>query len=177
MKKKLLVVALIIYALLVLISTKALLDKNEHGVFETKNNLYYSGEIESYSKSSLLKFAKNVEYEKLVDQDVYYFDKEGNLNLNKLSSYDSEKEILKINGEDYKKNNFLGVVDHEYKVLGAILNVLTSKGFYFVFVIIPIVILFMFEIYLLFKYVDYNKNGKGNNNEKKPSNKPSKKVA
>ena len=54
MKKKLLIVALVIYALIVLMSTKALLDRNEYGVFETKNNYYYSGEVENYSKSSLL---------------------------------------------------------------------------------------------------------------------------
>ena len=168
MKKKILVIALVIYALLVLISTKALLDRNEFGVFETKNNYYYSGEIENYSSSSLLKFAKNVDFTKLVDENIYYFDKDRALKYDKLSSYDSEKETLTINGDSYKKYNILGVVDSECKVLGSLLNVITSKGFYFAFIIIPIVILFMFEIYLLFKYVDYNKNRKDNNNEKKP---------
>ena len=171
MKKKVLVIALIIYALLVLISTKALLDRNEYGVFETKNNYYYSGEVEGYAKSSLLKFAKNVDYEKLVDKEVFYFDKEKSLKYDKLSNYDSEKENLTINGDNYKKSNFLGVVDHEYKTVGTVLNLLTSKGFYFIFIIIPIVVLFMLEIYLLFKYVDYNKNRKDNNNEKKPNKK------
>lgn len=171
MKKKVLVIALIIYALLVLISTKALLDRNEYGVFETRNNYYYSGEVGDYSKSSLLKFSKNVEYEKLVDKEVYYFDRDKNIRNDKLTKYDSEKEVLTINGEDYKKDSFLGEVAKEYKLLGKILDVITSKGFYFVFIIIPIVVLFMFEIYLLVKYVDYNKNRKDNNNEKKPNKK------
>ena len=171
MKKKILVIALIIYAVLVLISTKALLDRNENGVFETKNNYYYSGEVENYSSSSLLKFSKNVDKEKLVDQDVYYFDAAKALKINKLSSYDKEKDILTIDGENYHSDNFLGVVDHEYKVVGSLLNIITSKGFYFVFIIIPIVVLFMLEIYLLFKYIDYNKNRKDNNNEKKPNKK------
>lgn len=171
MKKKILVIALIIYALLVLASTKALLDRNEYGVFETKSNYYYSGEVENYSKSSLLKFAKNVDYEKLVDKEIYYFDKDANLKYNKLTSYDSEKENFTINGEEYKKSNILGVVDSECKVLGSIANLITSKGFYFVFVIIPIVVLFMLEIYLLFKYVEFNKNRKGNNDEKKTNKK------
>lgn len=175
MKKKILVIALVIYALLVLISTKALLDRNEYGVFETKNNYYYSGEVENYSKSSLLKFAKNVDYKELVDKDIYYVDKEGNVKLDKLSAYDEEKENFTINEDTYKKNNILGEVNSECKVLGSILRVMTSKGFYFVFIIIPIVILFMLEIYLLFKYVDYNKNRKGNNDEK--PNKQNKKVA
>ena len=173
MKKKLLIVALVIYALIVLMSTKALLDRNEYGVFETKNNYYYSGEVENYSKSSLLKFSKNVDYEKLVDKEIYYIDKDNNVSLNKLTSYDKEKETFAIDGEEYKKNHILGEVESECKVFGSIANIATSKGFYFVFVIIPIVILFMFEIYLLFKYVDYNKNRKGNNDEKIP-NKPNK---
>lgn len=171
MKKKILVIALVIYALLVLISTKALLDRNEYGVFETKSSNYFVGEVEGYSNSSLLKFTKNVDYEKLVDKDVYYFDSDKTIRYNKLTKYDSEKEVLTINGEEYKKNSFLGEVTNEYKGLGAILNVLTSKGFYFIFIIIPIVVLFMFEIYLLVKYVDYNKNRKGNNNEKKQNKK------
>ncbi len=171
MKKKILVIVLIIYALLVLISTKALLDRNENGVFETKNNYYYSGEIADYPKSSLLKFAKDVDYKELVDKEVFYFDRDKTLRLDKLTSYDEEKEELTIAGEKYKTGYFLGVIDKEYKVLGSILSIITSKGFYFIFIIIPIVILFMFEIYLLFKYVDYNKNRKDNNNEKKPNKK------
>ena len=154
MKKKLLVIALIIYAILVLISTKALLDRNEYGVFETNNNYYYSGEVQNYSKSSLLKFAKNVDLEKLVDKEVFYFDKDRSLKYDKLAAYDKEKETLTINGENYKKFNFLGEVDHEYKVVGSLLNIITSKGFYFIFIIIPIVVLFMLEIYLFFKYID-----------------------
>lgn len=171
MKKRLLVIALIIYALLVLISTKALLDRNENGVFETKNNYYYSGEIANYPKSSLLKFAKNVDYKELVEKEVYYIDRDKAIRLDTLSSYNEEKEELTIAGENYKKGNFLGKVDKEYKVLGTLLSLITSKGFYFIFIIIPIVVLFMFEIYLLVKYVDYNKNRKGNNNEKKPNKK------
>ena len=171
MKKKILVIALVIYALLVLVSTKALLDRNDYGVFETKSNNYYVGEVEGYSSSSLLKFAKNVDYEKLVDKDVYYFDRDKIIRNSKLTKYDSETETFTINGDNYKVNNFLGEVDKEYKTLGSILNVITSKGFYFIFIIIPIVVLFMFEIYLLVKYVDYNKNRKDNNNEKKQNKK------
>ena len=171
MKKKILVIALVIYALLVLVSTKALLDRNDYGVFETKSNNYYVGEVEGYSSSSLLKFAKNVDYEKLVDKDVYYFERDKIIRNSKLTKYDSETETFTINGDNYKVNNFLGEVDKEYKTLGSILNVITSKGFYFIFIIIPIVVLFMFEIYLLVKYVDYNKNRKDNNNEKKQNKK------
>ena len=171
MKKKVLIIALVVYALVVLISTKALLDRNEYGVFETKNNYYYSGKVENYLESSLLKFSKNVDYSKLFDKEIYYFNADANLALGKLASYDAESEILDINGEKYKPRSILGVVNNEYKVIGSILNILTSKGFYFVFIIIPIVVLFMYETYLLVKYIDYNKNRKDNSDEKKPKKK------
>ena len=38
MKKKLLIVLFVIYIIIVIIATKALLDRNELGVFATKNN-------------------------------------------------------------------------------------------------------------------------------------------
>ena len=80
---------------------------------------------------------------------------------NDMSLY-KRRKILK-----YGMKNYLGVVSGETKVIGSILNVLTSKGFYFVFVIIPIVILFMFEIYLLYIYASHNKDGKDNDDDKK----------
>ncbi len=171
MKKKVLIIALVIYALIVLVSTKALLDRNEYGVFETKNNYYYSGKVENYVESSLLKFSKNIEYDKLVDQDVYYINGDNALALGKVSSYDADSELFIINDENYKTRNVLGTVTSEYKVIGTLLNILTSKGFYFVFIIIPIVVLFMYETYLLIKYIDYNKNRKDNSDEKKPKKK------
>ena len=171
MKKKLLIVALVIYALMVLVSTKALLDRNEYGVFETKNNYYYSGKVENYLESSLLKFAKNVDYDELMGQEVYYFNNDNKLALGKVAGYDGDSEIVVIDEENYKTKSVLGVVKSEYKVIGTILNILTSKGFYFVFIIIPIVVLFMYETYLLVKYIDYNKNRKDNSDEKKPKKK------
>ena len=44
MKKKLLIVSFVIYLVIVLIATKALLDRNEYGVFETKNDYYICNE-------------------------------------------------------------------------------------------------------------------------------------
>ena len=40
MKRKLLISLLILYVIIAAISTKALLDRNEHGVFELTNNYY-----------------------------------------------------------------------------------------------------------------------------------------
>ena len=167
MKKKILIVVLVIYALLVLIATKALLDRNEFGVYETGSNYYYSGEIENYSSSSLLKFEKRDNLDDLIDKDVYYFDNEKHLKQGKLSEYDTKLETVTVDDVKYGMKNYLGVVSGETKVIGSILNVLTSKGFYFVFVIIPIVILFMFEIYLLYIYASHNKDGKDNDDDKK----------
>ena len=65
MKKKLLIVTFVIYIIIVLIATKALLDRNEYGVFVTKNNYYVCNEnIKEYDKSSLVHFDRNADLEK-----------------------------------------------------------------------------------------------------------------
>ena len=56
MKKKLLIVTFIIYIIAIIISTKALLDKNEYGVYVTKNNYYICNEkIKEYDPLFLYK--------------------------------------------------------------------------------------------------------------------------
>ena len=70
MKKKILLITLFIYIIIAIIATKALLDRNEHGVFVTKSNYYVCNDkIKEYDGSSLVRFAKNVDYEKMVEEE------------------------------------------------------------------------------------------------------------
>ena len=172
MKKKLLIVTFIIYIIIVLIGTKALLDRNEHGVFVTKDSYYICHEkIKEYDQSSLVHFDKNANYEKLVGEEVYYYDNNNELQYKKLDSFDKEKESFTVEEEKYEKGNLLGKPDKAYQIVGSILNLLTSRGFYFIFVIIPVLGLFIYEIYLLVKYIYLNKDGKDNDNDKKTKKK------
>ena len=168
MKKKLLIVTFIIYIIAVLIATKALLDRNEYGVFATKNNYYICNEsIKEYDRSSLVRFDRNADYEKLVENDVYYFDMNNVLQSGKLTEYNKENGTFNIDGINYEKDKLLGRADKAYQIVGSVLNIITSRAFYLIFVIIPIIILFIYEIYLFVKYLSHSKNEKGIDNDKK----------
>lgn len=172
MKKKLLIVLFIIYAVIALFATKTLLDRNEHGVFVTKNNYYVCNEkIKEYDGSSLVHFDKNADYEKMIGEEVYYFNNNNELKYDKLATLDKEKGLFGIGDFNYDIGNLLGKPDKAYQLVGSILNIITSRAFYFIFIIIPILCLFIYEIYLLVNYVSLNKGGKDNDNEKKSEKK------
>jgi len=172
-KKKLLIVSLIIYIIIIIIATKALLDRNEYGVFATKNNYYICNEkIKEYDGSSLVNFDRNIDYEKLVNEEVYYFDLNNELQNGKLVMFDKEKEIFTIGELNYEKDKLLGIPNKAYQIVGSILNVVTSRAFYLLFVIVPVVGLFIYEIYLFVKYLSHEKeNVKEENNDKKAKKK------
>ena len=172
MKKKLLIVTLVIYIVIVLIATKALLDRNEYGVFVTKNNYYICNErIKEYDKSSLVHFDRNADLEKMIEKEVYYFDKDGVLQIGKITQVDSEKELVSIDELSFEKGKVLGRPDKAYQIVGSIINILTSRAFYLIFVIIPIIGLFIYEIYLFVKYLSREKDGEKENNDKKTKKK------
>lgn len=172
MKKKLLIVTFIIYIIAIIISTKALLDKNEYGVYVTKNNYYICNEkIKEYDKSSLVHFDRNVDYEKMIDSEVYYFDKNNELQVGKLSLYDKENDTFSVNDVSYEKTKLLGRPDKAYQIVGSLLNIVTSRAFYLIFVIIPVIGLFIYEIYLFVKYLSHEKDGKELDNDKKTKKK------
>ena len=72
---------------------------------------------------------------------------------------------------NYEKGKLLGRPDKAYQIVGSLLNIITSRAFYLIFVIIPIVGLFIYEIYLFVKYVNHEKDGKEENNDKKTKKK------
>lgn len=172
MKKKLLIFSFIIYIIIAIIATKALLDRNEYGVFVTKNNYYICNEkIKEYDGSSLVRFAKNVDYEEMIDEEVYYFDTDNDLKKDKLVSYDKEQSLFSINNEVFEGDKVLGRPDKAYQIVGSLLNIITSRAFYLIFVIIPILALFIYEIRLLVIYVAHSKNRKDNEDDTKAKKK------
>lgn len=167
MKKKVLLVLFIIYIIIVLLVTKTLLDKNENGVFDTKNYYYVCNEkISEYDKSSLVRFNKNVDYEAMIDSEVYYYDDDKELQSGKLSLYDKENETFTVNDVSYKKDRLLGKADKGYQFIGSLLNFLTSRVVYLILFIVPILALLVYEIVVFIKYCIKDKKT-GNNDEKK----------
>lgn len=172
MKKKLLIITFIIYGVVALIATKALLDRNEYGVFVTKNNYYICNErIKEYDQSSLVHFDRNIDYEKMIDEDIYYFDKLNILQNGKLTEYDKENGVFTIDDVKYDKEKVLGRPNKAYQIVGSLLNIITSRAFYLIFVIIPFIGLFIYELHLFFKYMSHEKNGKEIDNDKETKKK------
>ncbi len=171
MKKKVLIVFFVIYLIVIIFATKALLDRNERGVFETKNNYYICNKIiKEYDSSSLVHFDKSTDYEKLVEEEVYYFDINNELKNGKLESFDKENGTFIVDGDNYEKDRLLGRPDKAYQILGSFLNTITSRAFYLIFVIIPILGLFAYEIHLFMKYLSQEKE-KDEDNDKKTKKK------
>ena len=167
MKKKLITIVGIIYVILAAFVTKFLLDKNEFGVFETKNNYYvYSDELDNYSKSSLVRFEKNINYNDLINEKVYFFNEEKKIKSDVLKSIDDNGAVFTINETKYNIANLLGKPNNSYVFLGTLLNILTSKVFYLLFIIVPMAFLLIFEIYLFVIYIRNSKDGKDSNNAK-----------
>ena len=108
MKKKLLIISFAIYMVIFFIATKTLLDRNEYGVFVTKTGYYICDErIKEYDKSSLVHFDKNADYEKMIDEDIYYFGNDGELKKDKLTLWDKENNLFSINDVSYDKDKCL----------------------------------------------------------------------
>ena len=166
MKGKVFAIICVIYVILSVFVTKFLLDRNDYGVFETKDNYYVcNSKIEEYSGTALVKFNKLDDYNKISNEKIYYFD-EKELKSGTLTSYDKEEKVFTVDENNYSVENLLGKPSNGYFLIGSLLSFLTTKVFYLIFIIIPVLILLIYEIYLLVKYVRNNKERKGSNNEK-----------
>ena len=167
MKGKLIVIIGIIYVILSVVVTKFLLDRNDYGAFETSSNYYvYSDKIEEYSNTSLVKFSKENDYTSLINKKVYYYNDDKEIQSDILTDYNKDEKIFTINDTNYNVEKMLGIPSKGYLLLGVIINFLTTKLFYLIFIIIPVTILLIYEIYLLFVYIRNGKSRKSDNNER-----------
>ncbi len=167
MKGKIIAIIGVIYVILSVFVTKFLLDRNDYGAFETNDNYYVCDKvIEEYSKGSLVKFTKMDDYSALVNEKVYYFDEDKTLKSAELVAYDKDEKIFTIGDINHSSDSLLGKPTKGYALVGAIISFLTTKVFYLLFIIIPVVFLLIYEIYLLTIYFRNGKNRKEANNEK-----------
>ena len=161
MKVKIITVVGIIYVLLSIVVTKFLLDRNDYGAFETGSNYYICNkEIKEFGSTNLVQFEKSDDYSSLINNKVYYFDESKNLKNDVLVGYDKEGKVFTIGEEKHNIEQLLGVPKKGYFLLGIIINFLTTKVFYLIFIIVPVAFLFVYEIYLLVDYIRGNKNRK-----------------
>lgn len=164
MKRKILTVIGIIYIILSVFVTKFLLDRNDYNVFETENTYYYcNSAIKEYGSTHLVEFDKHEDYTSLIGKNVYYFDANKELKNDILEGYNKEENYFTIGDTNHDVDRLLGIPKRSYFLLGSIINLLTTKIFYLIFVIIPVAFLLVYEIYLLVLYVRNSKNRRDNN--------------
>ena len=161
MKNKLITIIGIIYVILAIFVTKFLLDRNDFGVFETKDNYYaYNTAISECGKTSLVSFPKVSDYGNFLNEEVYYFADDNILKKGVVVSYSPEENTFTVQNDSYSVNNLLGKPEKGYLLLGVLLCFLTTRFVYLVLIIIPVFILLVYEVYLLFVYLKKGKTRK-----------------
>lgn len=162
MKNKLITIIGVVYVILAIFVTNFLLNRNDFGVFETKDNYYaFNSAITECGKTSLVRFSKVKNYSNLLNEEVYYFTDNDILKKDIVMSYSAEDETFAVQNGSYSINNLLGKPDKKYILVGALLCFLTTRFVYLVLIIIPVFILLVYEVYLLFVYLKKGKKRKG----------------
>ena len=161
MKKRILLIIGSLYIIFAIIITIFLFNKNEYGIYETKNSYFICNEaITEYSNSTLVKFDKNNKIESFIDRKIYYLDNNKEVKKEKVESYDKKQDIFMINDVPYESKYFLGQPSRGYILVGTLIKFLNNKIPYLIFIIIPVVLLLIFEIYLLIRYMKKKKDNK-----------------
>ena len=167
MKNKVITVLCIIYVILAIFVTSFLLTRNEFRVFELNDSYYiYNPAITEFNKTSLVHFERKEDYGYLAGEEVYYFDNDKILKKETMISFSKEDKKFSVQGGEYEISHLLGKPDRGLFLIGSILGFLTTKFVYLVFIIIPVFILLIYEVYLLFIYLKKGKHGKDLENEK-----------
>ncbi len=157
-------VLFVVYFVFALVMTILLLNFNEYGVtqFGDKSFILINGKIsnELYKKGDLV----IVQSSKIEDYKVgeYIFtyrigsDRIPTVNVGKVGNvYPEEDAISFENGETYSSEFIAGTMVSQHENVGSILSVIESKwGFLFI-VLIPVFLIFIYEVYALIIEIKY----------------------
>lgn len=162
MKKVVINVLIILYFLVTIIVTYALLSYNKYNIVETNDKYVLTLEEENkdFKKSDLLVIKKSNDYKN--GDFVFYYDTYATKiavkyakigNIKEINS--EEKEITLEDDLVLSSENILGKKQNttSYKALGVIFNTLTSKWGYLFIIIFPMLIAFVYELYAIFKEI------------------------
>lgn len=160
-------VVFVIYFVFALFMTLLLLNYNEYGVtqFGDKSFVLVSSKIsnDQYKKGDLV----IAEHTKISDYKVgdYVFtyrigaDRVPTIQLGKIGNvYPEEDAISFENGETYSSEFIAGKPVKQYEKVGGFLSLVESKwGFLFI-VLIPVFLIFIYEVYALIIEIKYGKD-------------------
>lgn len=175
MKRHLFRVIIALYILVSAIVTTFLLHFNDYrvSVFGDNSIILSDGSIDGYSDGSLLIVEKDLDDISKGDKIFFYntYDKDVSIELETVMGIDditgSEKTFLLSNGKYLSSEYIIGNVDDTEVIglVGYMLGLLESKwGFLFI-IILPMLLLLMYEISMLIRIMkpDRKKKGKKKN--------------
>lgn len=157
MKKTFLKLLIIFYLLISVIVTFCLI-KFDNKILETKDKYYIilDKEFLNYEKGTLLSFIKVNNYDELVGKSICYINND-NLREGVIREINKDSNVIRINigNEYYLKKQIIGEKNNikSYGQLGTIISLLTNKIVYLISIIIPIVLLIIYEIFMFGNHV------------------------
>lgn len=162
-----------LYVLICVFVTTCLLNYNEYNVTVLDNYSLIINDnnmkIDGYKKNALLVLKKDI-YDVSYNDKILYYDTYANeisvkkeLVTNAEKITDSEYTYTLSNGDLLSSEFLIGSLENTkvYNLAGIILNLLESRWGYLLIIILPMLILFVYEVYSFIKEVRKDKkNGK-----------------
>lgn len=158
MKKVILDVVIIVYIIIAIMTTIVLLSFNNNGIITMGDKNYYINKVayENYSKNTLLVFSTS-DFNDLVSKNVYYVNGEKNIVTDEVVNVVSEADgeyIINFSQDSIYSSQILGLeITESHSKIGKVITILTDKYIYLFVIILPVFVLFIFECYVLFKFI------------------------
>ncbi len=155
MKELLWRMVLVIFVIIAVSVTICTLSTNDYNVMQFGNKIWIiAGEkLGDYPKNKLLIIKEDKRNVKLNDE-VFFYSEDNNGNKVKFGQITAiNNNSYTINSEEIEKSMIISSKENvqEVAVLGAILSVLTSRTGYLCLIILPILLAFVYQIFLIGK--------------------------
>lgn len=169
MKKIVLRILGIVYVLLAILLTTCLLKYNDKEVpqFGNKVLLVAGSEIEECKKGTLLITELGKDFKE--QDEVVYYSSTNDLKIGKIQSINDK--VALVGSDNINSDNIIGLKDKTkfIGVLGSIFKFLTNRIVYLFIIVLPILLLFIYEICLIVKCIKKEKKDDSDEKTKKPS--------
>ncbi|MEE3343048.1 MAG: hypothetical protein VZS44_03050 [Bacilli bacterium] len=149
-------ILIVIYAIVAIFTTVSLFTYNDYNISEigSKRIIKLNKKIDKYNKGNMLIISKKDEY-KAGDKVFYCKLEESKCNINYGKITTTMGGNPEINKEEISKKLIMGT-DENIKViplLGSIMGILESRWIYLIFIVLPILVAFIYEVYSITKEI------------------------
>ena len=150
------IIFIVIYSVISITLTICLLNYNDYNITvlgdKTLIIVKDDGLLPSYKKGDLVVVRKNPNYEVKAGDKIFFYDKEEEQVTVNLGTVVSKKNITKTD-TTYTMNGDYPISSEVYHGLGSVLSVLESRFGFLFLIIFPILILFIYEVFIVIKEV------------------------